>query len=665
VTSTFEDRKTIEARIAATMRDPGAIERSPRSTITPDRSRVDAPGRQAIEMLRGLAGSGAALALGKTIGEGGMGIVRAGEQLSLGREVAIKTLRPDQQGDAAALKLLREAWITGSLEHPNVVPVHDISLDDEGRPRIVLKKIGGAAWSELMHDPRAIAERFSARDPFEWNLRILMQVGNAVHFAHSRGVLHRDLKPENVMVGEFGEVYLLDWGIAVSMREDEEGRLPLARDAHEMAGTPAYMAPEMLGGAPDRLTARTDVYLLGAVLFEVIAGHPPHNGATLMEIVRQVLEPAPPLPADTPNELARIVQRAMDPDPDARFESAEQLRLAVVGFLEHRGSLKLAAEAAARLDEMIAVRASAPPAADPAALRLRIHRLFSESRFGFLQALRIWRDNELARAGLDRAIMTMIELELESGDPKAAGLLLDELPVAPPELASRVDGARRDRDAEQARASRLARDFDPAIGRRTRVFLGMILGAAWTISPWIAHAHELAHPRHDGLAPIGASIAMIALAAGLALWARESLSQTAMNRRLSRAVGVALLGQLAIFGATHALGVSYAHVRPLLLIHYAVVLVMVVAAIEWRFWPSSIVMGIAAAAACVDPGHAYAFLAFANLGLTVNVFVIWGRLDHDVVAPLEERHQKGQEWVRSVLRRRSDAPTDPEKREPR
>src|SRR5678815_4585974 len=108
------------------------------------------------------------------------------------------------------------------------------------------------------------------------------RVLNAVRFAHSRGILHRDLKPANVMIGEFGEVYLVDWGIAVSLRDDGSGRLPLAANATEPAGTPVYMAPEMLGrdGLPP-LSERTDIYLAGAVLFEIVAGRPPHEGCLL------------------------------------------------------------------------------------------------------------------------------------------------------------------------------------------------------------------------------------------------------------------------------------------------------------------------------------------------------------------------------------------------
>jgi serine/threonine protein kinase len=241
------------------------IAQSPRSTVEPTMVQVDSIGRRAVAGLDETRTSQFAegLALGKTLGEGGMGLVRAATQRSLGRQVAVKTLKPDAKNDQATLRLLREAWVTGSLEHPNIVPVYDLGLGEDGAPVIVLKLIEGSPWSDVARAPADHAE-----DLLEKNLRIFLQVCNAVALAHSRGVIHRDLKLENVMVGRFGEVYLVDWGIAVSLRPDPTGRLPLASEAKEMAGTPAYMAPEMLGSGV--LTERTDVYLLGAILHELL-----------------------------------------------------------------------------------------------------------------------------------------------------------------------------------------------------------------------------------------------------------------------------------------------------------------------------------------------------------------------------------------------------------
>jgi serine/threonine-protein kinase len=144
--------------------------------------------------------------------------------------------------------------------------VYSLSLDEAGLPVLVMKRIEGVTWGQLLRDPAAMAKHAPDRPPLDEHLRILGQVCNAVHFAHARGVVHRDLKPDNVMVGAFGEVYVVDWGIATAFGP-----------ATQLAGTPAYMAPEMLGTPGARLSAKTDVYLLGAMLFEVLVGRAPHQ----------------------------------------------------------------------------------------------------------------------------------------------------------------------------------------------------------------------------------------------------------------------------------------------------------------------------------------------------------------------------------------------------
>src|SRR3954468_5595472 len=149
-------------------------------------------------------------------------------------------------------------------------------------------------------------------DALDWNLQQLGHVCHAVAFAHSRNILHRDLKPQNIMVGGFGEVYVLDWGIAVSLVDDGSGRLPLAADCHDLAGTLAYMAPEMLGDAS--LSIQTDVYLLGAILFEIITGKPPHVTSSIAATLASVSLSEPEFPPGTPDELAAICRRAMAKD---------------------------------------------------------------------------------------------------------------------------------------------------------------------------------------------------------------------------------------------------------------------------------------------------------------------------------------------------------------
>jgi eukaryotic-like serine/threonine-protein kinase len=265
-----------------------------RSTIRPGALDATRPDTAVTPAAAGLSPFADRLVLGTTIGEGGMAVVRIAKQTSLGREVAVKVLREDA-ADSASPRMLREAWITGTLEHPNIVPVHDLGVDGDGRPMLVLKRIEGRPWSELIGKRDEIRARFGM-DALEWNLQQLVHVCHAVAFAHSRGIVHRDLKPANIMIGGFGEVYVLDWGIAVSLIDDGTGRLPLASQCNELAGTLAYMAPEMLGPGP--IAEQTDVYLLGAMLYEIVAGTPPHMRESVSATLESIMRSKPVLSTD-------------------------------------------------------------------------------------------------------------------------------------------------------------------------------------------------------------------------------------------------------------------------------------------------------------------------------------------------------------------------------
>jgi eukaryotic-like serine/threonine-protein kinase len=511
------------------------VKSAPNETIVPPelRGRRDTGGINALELLRELATTSPVASVqlhkGEVIGEGGMGIVRSAEQVALGRLVAIKTLRPDRRDPGAALDLLREAWITGTLEHPNVVPVHYLGVEDDGSPLIVLKRIEGLEWSALLADPEAVARRFGATDLLAWNLGILMSVLNALRFAHHRGVIHRDLKPSNVMIGDFGEVYLLDWGIAVSLVDDRSGRLPLARDATELAGTPSYMAPEMLGresGPP--LSERTDVYLAGSVLFELIAGRPPHQGNSAIEVLASVIESRPELPAHVPAELARICKRAMDVDPDARFESVEALRLALQAYLEHRGSAELVVRARERLDELLSALSGSYID------REEISRLFGACRFGFHEALAVWRDNADARAGLARASIAVAEYELAAGNPGSAVAMLAELDDPPAPLLAKAREAAAARVERDAEVEALLAANDSSVGRRTRSWLTALLGATFTIAPLIIALFPGVFDFSHRNLIVWSVVAEVVVAFGVWL-AWDTLSSTILNRRFAAA----------------------------------------------------------------------------------------------------------------------------------
>jgi hypothetical protein len=641
-------RDTIEA--AAAVPDASTIASLPRTTIEP-RSKKSAEVARALGLL---SPSQRGIDVHATLGEGGMGIVRLGTQRALGRAVAVKSLKAEARSDSTTLKLLREAWVTGALEHPNVVPVYDIDLDAEGEPQIVLKKIEGAPWSDLMNDKATLARRFHAKDPLEWNLRILQQVATAVHFAHSRGIVHRDLKPENVMIGSFGEVYLVDWGLAVSVKED--ARFPSARDATEMAGTPCYMAPEMIGGREVVISERTDVYLLGAILHEIATSRVPHEGDTLMQILMSVARSEPEIPDSVPAELARIIRRAMDQDPDARFENAEQLRLAIGGFLEHRGSIRLANEAEERLEKLLEARSL--EAADESERRLTLYHLFGECRFGFLEALRTWRENEAARAGLSRAIEAMIEFELSANDGRAASILLAELPAPSEELRTRVAKAVEAANLEKERAQKLSAEHDETIGRRTRAFVGMIMGSLWTLGPllWAYLTPRWEFARSHWMAIDFALITGV-IGQGLYWWARDSLSKTLINRRLVWTVRITLWLQVVLYVGAYLAGISSAHTHVMLVFLWAVVTSATANSVDRRLTPAAIVSVIAFLVAASFPDTLFWMMALSNFGLLVNIAVVWTRLRDDVVEPFHKRRAERQKRWDAFLEklRREDA----------
>ncbi|MCG8419223.1 MAG: protein kinase [Proteobacteria bacterium] len=534
------------------------IDRDPRATIFPDRGEAGTAEFGALRVLERLFardGSlpGVRFELFETIGTGGSGVVRKAKQTALGRDVAVKSIRSHKRTEAAIRDLLHEAWITGSLEHPNIVPVHDIILDKNGDPLIVLKRIEGVSWSQLIGDAGRVHQLFGVEDLLEWNLGILLQVLNAVRFAHSRGIIHRDIKPDNVMIGQFGEVYVVDWGLAVSLRNDETGRLPLAARATSLAGTPCYMAPEMLGDSEYPITERTDIYLVGSVLHEILTGHPPHMGRDAMAIIGSVVTSNPEFPADAPEGLVRICRRAMDPDPDGRFENTEQVQLAIQGFLRNRGSERLGRQAETTLSELETQLARAVKSdrkigskerseldsgelsSSPSAHRQRLYRLFGACRFGFREALAAWHGNYKARAGLQRAIVAMIEYELAQGDQRAAAALYAELPDPLEDLHRRIQQAIEFQAAEKRRAAeleRLGQQLDIRVGQRARALATLVLGLSFTIVPTICTWQWpfTAFDNHPKLIVWTAIFGVFTLAVGYRI--RRSLRESAANRRL-------------------------------------------------------------------------------------------------------------------------------------
>ncbi len=535
--------------------DAQTIVRNPRATIDPDDVVRDSGRRAADALFEGLKtdASHERVEFRDTLGQGGMGVVHLATQKSLGREVAAKTLKPELANDVSRQALLREAWLTGALEHPNIVPVYDIAVSGGGQPVIVLKRIEGRTWTELLNDPDEVARSFGTDDLLEWNLSVFEQVCNAVHFAHSRGIVHRDLKPDNVMIGAFGEVYLMDLGLAVSLRDDGTGRFPLARNATQLAGTPNYMAPEMLGAegfAP--LSERTDVYLLGAVLYELVVGCAPHQGDTFEQLVSSIVLSTPKFPGVVPEPLADVVRAAMSVNPDERPASAEELRRDVERYKATRGSLRLAAQAQLRVDELLKALQERRSQAD--SVDAELYNLYGAARFGFREALKAWADNPQARAGLREAALAMARYELGQGDAKGAEAVLVDIQDVPDELSAKIEAARERHAREAAEVDRLRRDADPAVGARTRGFFMAVLGTLFGLAPMVMHFMPSVDVTNSRIA--GLAIFWLLLVGGLAFWARETLSRGALNRRVLGVLAIGLVGTMIWHSFAGELGLS-------------------------------------------------------------------------------------------------------------
>ena len=282
-------------------------------------------------------------------GRGGMGRVLLVQDQHLGRDIALKELLPlpgAKTDEPTPVRLsgphmarfLQEARITGQLEHPSVVPVYELGHRKDGTLYYTMKLVRGKTLAEAIRQCGSLKERLKLLPHF-------VDLCQAIAYAHSRGVIHRDIKPSNVMVGEFGETVVLDWGLAKAKDRKDIHADGLAKTLKVMnfgdeadlqktqygsaLGTPVYMAPEQAKGELDQIDERSDVYSLGAVLYELLALQTPFAGLsvrqTLHHVVHEEPKPIRSIDPDVPMELVQICERAMRKDPEERYESAQVL----------------------------------------------------------------------------------------------------------------------------------------------------------------------------------------------------------------------------------------------------------------------------------------------------------------------------------------------------
>jgi serine/threonine-protein kinase len=278
-------------------------------------------------------------------GRGGIGRVLIAFDEHIGREIAVKELLPDKGPDgtppsdspvrktgAVAARFLREARITGQLEHPGIVPVYELGKRPDGSLYYTMKLVRGKTLAEKIGESRSLHDRLQLLHHF-------LDLCQAMAYAHSRGVIHRDLKPANVMVGEFGETVVLDWGLAKVEGQKDVRADALERDLKQIKeagagetvagkpiGTPAYMSPEQADGRIEEIDERSDVWSLGAVLYEILTGWPPYEGVNAYEVMGKVItDPVVPVrevEPKAPGELSAISEKCLSKERGKRYPSA-------------------------------------------------------------------------------------------------------------------------------------------------------------------------------------------------------------------------------------------------------------------------------------------------------------------------------------------------------
>ena len=387
--------------------------------------------------------------VGEVIGRGGMGEVLAAHDLKIGRDIAIKRMHGSQSARAVT-RFLREARVQARLQHPSIVPVHDLGTDEEGRPFFTMKRLSGVT----------LAEKIAENGPIQPLLRAFVDVLLAIDFAHTRKVVHRDLKPANIMLGEFGEVYVIDWGVARELAVADDAAdtidpgasaslLDTATKAGAVLGTPGYMSPEQVRG--DAIGPAADIYALGSMLFEILSGEPLHPRGE--DAMVSTLTSSPESPAERrPDrliapELDEICVAAQAEEPSERptaHDMAERLRRYVDGDrdLERRRALA---------DEQLVAARAALADPDPAA-------------------------RAIAMRHAGRAIALAPE-STEAAD-LVGQLLLERPAVLPPALVASLDDL--DRAALRRRSRRAALSYGTVF-----LFLGVVPFLEIRSVPWL------------------------------------------------------------------------------------------------------------------------------------------------------------------------------------
>lgn len=379
----------------------------------------------------------------RLLGKGCKGNVYVARQGSLDRLVALKVIKPlaedkrQQLSKKGALEkterhrrsqFISEAVVTGDLEHPNIVPIHDIAVSEDNTLFYSMKRVSGTPWSKVIDE--------KSRDE---NLEIFLKVCDAIGFAYTRGIVHRDIKPENIMLGDFGIVMVMDWGLALAKPGYE--KIDSIYPATGLGGSPAYMAPEMAIGPLDSIEPASDIYLLGATLYQIISGNAPHVAPNITECLRAVASnKIREVPPQHEGELPDIALKAMATRPSDRYSDAVSFQNAIRQYRSHSESIALAAKAIESLSF---------------AKQTQAYSSYARAMFGFEEAISLWDENARATAGLEDTRLHYADAAFRNGDFDLGLSLLDSGNTDHQHLINKITTAQRERFSRQSRLKTL------------------------------------------------------------------------------------------------------------------------------------------------------------------------------------------------------------------
>jgi serine/threonine protein kinase len=287
----------------------------------------------------------------EALGEGGMGEVALVMDQDIHRKVAIKRLHAEQQSPTALLRFAEEVRVVGALEHPGIVPVHDVGIDERGQHYAVMKYLEGETMESVIERLKAGSPEHLRRFSYDYRAQVFAKVCEAVRFAHERGIIHRDLKPANIMIGPYGEVTVVDWGIAKRIGSKDDARASDATASSDddrlvrtrvgsLIGTPLYMSPEQAAGKNDALDERSDIFSLCMVFYEFLAlEHPLADKRTVEQVILALIHEEwdhlklrlPALSKGVPCELLRVLQKGIYREPVQALSHRGRARAAVAG----------------------------------------------------------------------------------------------------------------------------------------------------------------------------------------------------------------------------------------------------------------------------------------------------------------------------------------------